>query len=115
MRFGQRTRLRDQLLIFFSILGFQTTLHAQSGQDVLRRASQLASSKRFHEAELIYRDLYRRQPHWRDAELGLAQVLLWEGRYREARSLFLDLLQRDAADAEAMQGAATAAYWRGDF
>src|SRR6266849_5600630 len=80
---------------------FPSLALAQSDHQTLAEAQRLASRKRFHEAEQHYRELLRRQPGWRDAALGLAQVVLWEGHYREARALFLDLIRRDHRDVEA--------------
>ena len=77
---------------------------------ILEQARQLAWQKQFAAAENLYRQALRDDPESRDAKLGLAQVLLWEGRYREARRLFKTLPGADAAE-----GAATAAYWQGDF
>ena len=73
--------------------------------DDLQRANELAWSKRFAEAEA----LYRRIPS-AEAKLGLARVVLWQGRYAEAIALFEEL---DGVDA--LEGRATAEYWSGDF
>ncbi|MGZ8708978.1 MAG: tetratricopeptide repeat protein [Thermoanaerobaculia bacterium] len=73
--------------------------------DDLQRANELAWSKRFAEAEA----LYRRIPS-AEARLGLARVVMWQGRYAEASALFEQLEGVDA-----LEGRATAEYWSGDF
>lgn len=73
----------------------------------LQRAQKLAWDKQFSAAERVYRDVLERSPQSREAALGLARVLLWEGRYRDARRRFIALGDRE--------GAATAAYWQGDY
>lgn len=95
-----------QVVALVALLAAPAAVLADDGAD-LDRAQKLAWSKHFTEAEQIYRDVLSRSPQSRDAALGLARVLLWEGRYREARERFLALGERE--------GAATAAYWQGDF
>ena len=97
------------------VLCFIPASHAQTSSGDVAEAQRLAWSKRFDEAERLYRQYLRRNPASREAAVGLAQVVLWKRRYREARTLFLNLVRRNPADAEAMEGAATAAYWEGDF
>ena len=97
------------------VLCFIPASHAQTSSGDIAEAQRLAWSKRFDEAERLYRQYLRRNPASREAAVGLAQVVLWKRRYREARTLFLNLVRRNPADAEAMEGAATAAYWEGDF
>lgn len=79
--------------------------------DLIQEARQLAWQKQFAAAEKLYREALLQSPRSRDAVIGLAQVLLWEGRYREARRLFRTLPD----DINAAEGAATAAYWQGDY
>ena len=115
MRGERRRGLYGWALILALSVCFPSLALAQSDRQTLEEAQRLAGRKRFHEAEQRYRELLRRRPGWRDAAVGLAQVVLWGGRYREARALFLDLIRRDQRDVEAIEGAATAAYWQGDY
>jgi hypothetical protein len=78
----------------------------------LPRADQLAYAKRFAEAEVLYRGIVAAAPRSRDARLGLARVVMWQGRYDESIALF-DAIEPQ--DAETIEGRATAAYWSGDF
>jgi len=97
------------------VIGFCSAAAAQPQADLLHQAQQLAGQKHFQAAETLYREAVSRSPNSRQALLGLAHVILWEGRYREARRLFKQLVRRSPADVEAAEGAATAAYWQGDF
>ena len=78
--------------------------------DDLQRAQELAWAKQFAASEALYRAILEQQPQSRDARLGLARVVLWQGRYAEAIALFDQL---DGADA--IEGRATALYWSGDL
>ena len=97
---------RVQVVMVVVLLGAASSVFAED-REALDRAQKLAWSKHFAEAERIYRDVLQSTPDSREASLGLARVLLWEGRYRDARERFLTLGDRE--------GAATAAYWQGDF
>ena len=71
----------------------------------LQQANELAWSKRFAEAEALYRRIPTDA-----AKLGLARVVMWQGRYAEAIALF-----RQLEGVEALEGRATAEYWSGDY
>lgn len=75
-------------------------------------AETLAWNKCFSEAETRYRHVLGRDSGNRDAELGLARVLMWEGQFRQARAAFEQLLASRPADA--LEGRATVEYWAGD-
>jgi hypothetical protein len=87
------------------------TARAETIDEQLRTAQQLAWQKRFAEAERMYHDVLARAPKSRAAALGLGQVLLWEQRYAAAADVYRRLLP----DREARRGLATAEYWAGDF
>jgi tetratricopeptide (TPR) repeat protein len=70
------------------------------------RANELAFSRRFAEAEALYRTL----PATPETRLALARVVLWQGRYAEAAAMF-DALE----GVEALEGKASAQYWSGDW
>ena len=78
-------------------------------------AETLAWSKRFDEAEALYRRVLQAAPQRRDARLGLARVLLWSGRYRDARLEAEKVAAGDQRDADALEVRAMAAYWSGDL
>lgn len=78
--------------------------------DDLQRVNELAWAKDFAAAEALYRQLLAKQPESREAQLGLARVVMWQGRYGEAIRLFARL---DSVDAR--EGRATALYWSGDL
>lgn len=80
--------------------------------DDLQRAQELAWAKEFVAAEALYRAILIRQPDSREAQLGLARVVLWQERYAEASRMFRAI---QPADIETIEGLATAAYWSGDL
>jgi tetratricopeptide (TPR) repeat protein len=86
------------------------TLACSVAADDLQRAQELAWAKQFVESEALYRRVLAATPSSREAQLGLARVLLWQARYAEAIAMFDRL---DGVDA--LEGRATARYWRGDF
>lgn len=91
-------------------LALLALLLASSSFADLRTAEQLAWDKRFAESEALYRQLLAGDPRSREARLGLARVVMWQGRYAEAIELFAQL-----DGVEALEGKATAGYWSGDL
>jgi Tetratricopeptide repeat len=81
-----------------------------AGVDDLRRAEQLAWDKQFAASEALYREILASEPRSREARLGLARVVMWQGRYAEAIRLF-----RELEGVDALEGKATAEYWSGDL
>jgi hypothetical protein len=67
------------------------------------------------EAERLARTAAHDFPRSRDAELALANVLLWRGKYREAREHYRALLARNPGDGDARLGLAQSLYWSGDY
>jgi tetratricopeptide (TPR) repeat protein len=94
-----------RLLVVVALLLISTSAIAD-----LRTAERLAWDKRFAEAEALYRQLLASDPQSREAQLGLARVVMWQGRYAEAIALFDGL-----EGVEALEGRATAEYWSGDL
>jgi hypothetical protein len=80
--------------------------------DDLQQALELAWAKNFAASEALYRSILSAQPSSRAAQLGLAQVVLWQERYREAHELFRAVVPPGA---DSVEGMATAAYWSGDL
>ena len=85
---------------------------AAAPADDLERARQLAWSKDFAASEALYLQILERDPGSRDAQLGLARVILWQGRYDEAIRRFTAIQPQDA---DTLEGRALASYWRGDL
>ncbi|HUP62912.1 MAG TPA: tetratricopeptide repeat protein [Thermoanaerobaculia bacterium] len=103
------------LLAVIAIASAAQPAGAQPLRQRLEDTRTLAARKQWSEAEAEARETVRRFPESRDAQLTLAQVVLWRGRYTEARTLFARLVARNAEDIEARLGAAQAAYWSGDY
>jgi tetratricopeptide (TPR) repeat protein len=102
-------------LAVIAVFAMPSAVFATRTEDALRAAERLAWEKRFTEAERRYRDILRREPRSRAAELGLGQVLLWEQRYADAAAVYARRLRDAPDDVDARKGLATAAYWSGDF
>jgi len=99
-------------LVFVALVAIPAVARSE---DPLRTAERLGWEKRFAEAEQLYREILRREPHSRAAELGLGQILLWEQRYADAAAVYARRLADAPDDVDARKGLATAAYWSGDF
>jgi tetratricopeptide (TPR) repeat protein len=102
-------------LAVLAVFAMPAAVYATRTEDALRAAERLAWEKRFADAEQQYRDILRREPRSRAAELGLGQVLLWEQRYADAAMVYARRLHDAPDDVDARKGVATAAYWSGDF
>ena len=85
---------------------------AAAPADDLERARQLAWAKDFASSEALYLRILERDPSSREAQLGLAQVVLWQGRYDEAIGRFSSIRPQDA---DTLEGRGLASYWRGDL
>jgi hypothetical protein len=81
----------------------------------LARVNALAAQHRLPEAERAASEAVREFPDSRDAQLALANVLLWEGRYSDARGRFAVLVARNDRDSDARLGMAQSEYWSGDY
>jgi tetratricopeptide (TPR) repeat protein len=84
-------------------------------RQLLAETAVFAAKKEWPAAESSAREAVRRYPQSRDAQLTLAQVVLWSGAYEEARALFGRLVERNGDDLDALLGRAQAAYWSGDY
>lgn len=103
------------LVICVSTLLGRVAAGAPAGNDVandLDRARELAWSKDFASSEALYLQILEREPASRPAQVGLAQVILWQGRYDEAITRFRAI---EPQDAETIEGIGLAAYWSGDL
>ena len=88
---------------------------ASAAEDVHSRAEALARSRRFAEAEALYRQALAASPRDFQLRRGMARVMLWSGRYAAADRAFRDLLAERPRDVATLLGYAQAAYWSGDF
>jgi tetratricopeptide (TPR) repeat protein len=84
-------------------------------RQLLSETAVFVARKQWPAAESSAREAVRRYPRSREAQLTLAQVVLWSGAYDEARALFARLVELNASDPEALLGRAQAAYWSGDY
>ena len=88
---------------------------AASLQELINRAHQHASARRFDAAEVAARQAVREHPGSREARLTLANILLWQEKYRQAAAGYRELLDTSPGHREARLGLANALYWSGDY
>ena len=90
-------------------------LRAATLEELLLRFNQRAQASDLDDAERIARQALAEHPSSREAQLALADVLLWQGRYPEAIRGYEAILAHRPGDRDARRGLASALYWWGDY
>ena len=104
--------------LLLAIIISESPIGAAPAMDLSRsllRARELAFSRRFDEAVVLYDEVLRAAPDRWDAALGRAEALSWGGRYALAEMAYRALLTHRPDSLDALRGLARTAYWSGDF